>query len=113
MPKEHDITVDLILQAAKKIPDFLKGYDLEEFLQDSKTQSAVIMQIVVIGELAKKLPDETKQQIDLPWRRITGFRDFAVHQYFGLDLKQVWDSASADAPIIREKLEDYLQKKQK
>jgi uncharacterized protein with HEPN domain len=63
---------------------------------------------VVIGELSKKLPEELKSQIDLPWKLMAGFRDFAVHEYFGLDLQQVWDTASRDVPIVKEKLENYL-----
>ncbi len=106
--KEHDVTLDLLLQATGKVSDYLKEFGLPEFLTDSKTQSAVIMQLVVIGELSKKLPEELKLQIDLPWKLMSGFRDFAVHEYFGLDLTQVWDTASRDVPIVKEKLEDYL-----
>ena len=106
--KEHDVTLDLILQATEKVADFLAGYDMEKFLGDAKTQSAIIMQLVVIGELAKKLPEELKTKIDLPWKLMAGFRDFAVHEYFELDLQQIWDTASGDVPIVKEKLEMFL-----
>ena len=106
--KEHDVTLDLILQATQKVVDFLSGYDFKKFLADTKTQSAIIMQLVVIGELAKKLPEELKIKIDLPWRLMAGFRDFAVHEYFELDLQQVWDTASRDVPNVKEKLEAFL-----
>jgi len=62
--------------------------DLGHFLVDEKTQSAVIMQLIVIGELVKKLPESVKTQIDLPWKPIAGFRDLAVHEYFELELEQ-------------------------
>ena len=39
------------------------------------------MQLIVIDELTKKLPDETKAEIDLPWKLVAGFRDLAVHEY--------------------------------
>lgn len=107
--KEHDVTLDLLLQATGKVDDFLKGFNLEKFLSDSKTQSAIIMQLVVIGELSKKLPEDLKKEIDVPWKLMAGFRDFAVHEYFGLDLKQVWQTASHDVPTVRERLEDYLE----
>ena len=108
--KERDITLELMSQAAQKTVEYLSGYDERRFLEDSKTQSAVIMQLVVIGELAKKLPDEFKHNIDLPWKLMAGFRDFAVHEYFELDLRQVWDTASRDVPVVRQKLETYLKK---
>jgi uncharacterized protein with HEPN domain len=77
-------------------------------LADQKTQSAVIMQLVVIGELVKKLPEELKTKIDLPWKSMAGFRDFAVHEYFELDLQQLWDTASRDVLTVKEKLEAFL-----
>ena len=66
------------------------------------------MQLIVIGELAKKLPKEVVSSIDLPWRLMAGFRDFAVHEYFNLELKQVWDTVVNDVPVVREKLSAYL-----
>lgn len=109
--KERDVTLGLLLQATKKIADYLSGYSQDQFLADSKTQSAVIMQLVVIGELSKKLPEEIKKEIELPWKLMAGFRDFAVHEYFELDLGQVWDTASRDVPNVREKLELSLKMK--
>ncbi len=85
MSKEHDVTLELLLQAAEKVSDFLSGYDLPKFLQDAKTQSSVIMQLIVIGELSKKLPEHIKAGVDLPWRLMAGFRDLIVHEYFDLD----------------------------
>lgn len=110
MPKEHDLTLELMLQATDKLSSFVADTSLESFLKDAKTQSAVIMQLIVIGELAKKLPQEIKKQIDLPWKLMAGFRDLAVHEYFELDLKQVRNTATFDIPIVRQKLQAYLKK---
>lgn len=109
--KEHDITLQLMLGASQKLADFLLSFDLEKFLSDPKTQSAAIMQLIVIGELAKKLPEEIKNKIDLPWKLMAGFRDLAVHEYFELDLRQIWDTASQDVPLVKQKLEAFLPKK--
>ncbi|OGZ02604.1 MAG: hypothetical protein A2946_01570 [Candidatus Liptonbacteria bacterium RIFCSPLOWO2_01_FULL_53_13] len=97
--------------AARKTSLFLKGYKMRKFLMDGKTQSAVIMQLIVIGELAKKVPDRAKKKINLPWRLIAGFRDLAVHQYFELDLPKVWDTATKDVPVLEKKLAQYLKRK--
>lgn len=96
--------LELIAEAALKISRFLEGSDVAQFLEDEKTQSAVIMQLVVIGELAKKLSEETKKGIDLPWRMIAGFRDLAVHEYFQLDLNKVWETAVKNVPELLEKI---------
>lgn len=107
--KERDIVLKQLLQAAQKVGDYLSGFDSEKFLTDSKTQSAVIMQLVVIGELAKALPEDVKKQVDLPWKLMAGFRDLAVHQYFELDLEQVWETATKDVPGVMEKLQTYIE----
>jgi uncharacterized protein with HEPN domain len=108
--KDHNITLELVLQASKKLEEFIKGFDLERFLEDSKTQSSVIMQLIVIGELVKKLPERIKDKIDLPWKLMAGFRDLAVHEYFELDLNKIWDTATNDIPMVIKKLQDYLNK---
>lgn len=111
MTREYDVTLELLLQATEKAAKFISGYDLKRFLADDRTQSAVIMQLVVIGELSKKLPGELKAKIDLPWKLMAGFRDLAVHEYFELDLSQVWDTASRDVPAVNQKLREFLKGK--
>jgi len=66
------------------------------------------MQLGIIGELVKKLPEDTKKNIDLPWQLMAGFRDLAVHAYFDLDLAKVWDTVKNDIPLVASKIEDYL-----
>ena len=79
--------------------------DLAQFKDDDKTQSAVILQLVVIGEMAKRISDETKNTIDLPWKEIAGFRDVAVHDYFSLDFEIVWQTVIDDIPVVKGSLQ--------
>lgn len=106
--KRDKENLELIMEAAIKIGRFLGDIDRDVFLNDEKTQSSVIMQLIVIGELAKKLSDEFKQNIDLPWRLIAGFRDLAVHEYFELDLNQVWDTITQNITELIEKIKRQL-----
>ena len=55
-----------ILDAISKIKDFTSNVTHAEFLTDQKTQSAVIMQLALIGELSKRVSKDTQSQIDLP-----------------------------------------------
>ncbi|XWX03575.1 HepT-like ribonuclease domain-containing protein [Aggregatilineales bacterium SYSU G02658] len=71
------------------------------FMQDAKTQKAVIRSYEVIGEITKRLPDQfrlTNPQID--WRKLITFRDFLAHNYELIALRYVW-AAVEDARNLR------------
>jgi len=77
--------------------------DYNEFLEDPKTQSAVIRQFEIIGEAVKKLDatiTDTYPEVD--WSAIAGMRDLLIHHYFGVDLDIVWQSLSIDLPQFKE-----------
>ena len=82
--------LQLILEKAKEAQEFVSGYTKEKFLEDNKTQSAVIMKLAVNGEISKKISPETKSRIDLPWKEISGFGNMAIHDYMQLSLKIIW-----------------------
>mgnify|MGYP001611205269 CR=1 FL=1 len=102
--KSDRVYLDQILEAVSKIENFVDGSKKEQFLADNKTQSAVILQLTLIGEVTKKISAETKQLIDLPWKEIAGFRDKAIHDYFEIDLDVVWNTLTDDLPVLKEKL---------
>lgn len=59
---------------------------------------------MLIGEISKKISDNTKEKVDLPWKDIAGFRDEAIHNYFEIDLDIVWNTIQEDIPILKDKL---------
>jgi uncharacterized protein with HEPN domain len=67
----------------------------DAFVADDRTRDAVIRNIEIIGEAAKKLPDEVIAKAPaVPWRKVRGMRDVVAHGYFGLDGKLVWDTVT-------------------
>lgn len=71
------------------------------FMQDVKTQKAVIRSYEVIGEIVKRLPKrfcDANPQID--WRKLAGFRDFLSHNYELIAQRYVWDAVE-DAPNLK------------
>ena len=81
----------------------------DEFLQDETLKRAFVRSIEIIGEAAKHVPDDLRQQHpQMEWRAITGMRDRLIHGYFGIDYDIVWDVVSNKipslAPIIKEML---------
>ena len=105
--KDDKLYLDQIKDSIKKIELYVVGFDKEKFITDSKTQSAIIMQLTLIGEISKKISEETKGKIDLPWRKIAGFRDRAIHNYFDIKVDVVWDTIQTDIPLLKEKLQNY------
>lgn len=108
MEKNNIAYFHLILDAIRKIREYLGDTNFDNFLVDSKTQSAIIMQIQIIGELTKKIPKEMKSKIDVPWKEIVGLRDIVSHDYFSLDIEAIWNTATKDVPDLESKIKKYL-----
>ena len=102
--KSDKVYVEQMLDAVSKIEVFTSGMDKKAFLSDTKTQSATILQLTLIGELAKKITEETKNKVSLPWKDITGFRDRAIHDYYQIDLDIVWNTIMTDIATLKTEL---------
>ena len=96
--------LDRMRDAIGKIERFMHGIDASSFSTDEKTQSAVILQLMLVGEMAKRVSLETRESIRLPWKEITGFRDRAIHDYFDMDLDVVWQTVISDIPDLKKQL---------
>lgn len=106
--KDVNIYLKNILDKAHEGIAYCEDMTMEVFLEDEKTQSAVILKLIVIGEEAKKLPDNIKNAVNLPWRMIIGFRNMAVHEYFDIDMSQIWSTIQTDLPQIIKEVSAYL-----
>jgi len=111
MKKDQNVYLRNILDKANEAILYCNGLSAADFLMDEKTQSAVIMKLIVIGEESKKVSEMIKKKIDVPWKLILGFRNMAVHEYLDLDLKQVWFTVNKDLPKLIKTIEKYLSPK--
>ncbi len=107
--KNDKVYTDQILDSIRKIESFVSGIDKEDFLENALVQSAVIMQLMLIGEVSKKISDDLKRKINLPWKEIAGFRDKAIHNYFDINLDVVWNTIIIDLPPLKEGLQNISQ----
>ncbi len=84
-----------ILEAADAIREFVEEVETFEYFDRSVLyRSALVYQLVIIGEACAHLDDEFKDaHPEVPWDKMKRFRNFMVHQYFGVDYQEVWNSA--------------------
>jgi len=106
----RDLTYLLdITRAVRLAISFVKGYDRATFYDDDKTQSAVLHQLLLIGEVTKRLSDSLKSDNpDIPWRQIAGMRDKLIHDYDDVDLSQVWKTVQSNLPELLSRLEQMI-----
>ncbi|MFH1097089.1 MAG: DUF86 domain-containing protein [Candidatus Desantisbacteria bacterium] len=80
-----------IEEATERIGIYIDKMDYEEFLQDIKTQDAIVRNLEIIGEAVKNLSSELKENYnDIDWKKIAGMRDRIIHCYFGVNWDIVW-----------------------
>ena len=104
-----DATLLDILKAARLAAEFTTGMDKDGFLQDLKTQSATLHQLLLLGEAVKRLSEAFRTlHPEIPWKMIAGMRDKLIHEYDDVDLDEVWKSVRTDLPPIIIALEPLM-----
>ena len=108
MQIDEAILLDIV-QAAQLVLAFKQGMSRDAFFRDLKTQSAVLHQLMVMGEAVKRLSTAFRaQHVDIPWMLIAGMRDHLIHGYDIVDLEEVWKTATVDIPERLLKIEPML-----
>jgi uncharacterized protein with HEPN domain len=98
-----------ILEAARLISAYIERTSEVDFGANTQQQDAVIRRIEIIGEAAAHLTDETRAAIsELPFRKMRGMRNIVAHDYANVDLKIVWEIATAYVPEICRVLERFF-----
>jgi len=96
--------LDHMQQAAMDACAFVEGLTQEAFCRDKRTQQAVVMSLVILGEAATKVMDSypgfAQAHAQVPWRHMRGMRNRIAHGYFDINLDLVWDTVQTALPEL-------------
>jgi len=99
-------------QAANDACTFVAGMSKDAFLADKRTQQAVILSLIVVGEAATKVAQEfgdfAASHAAVPWSSMKGMRNRMAHGYWEIDLDIVWDTVQSSLPILLAQLQAVL-----
>lgn len=96
-----DTTLLDILKAARLAVEFKGVLGKPVFFKDLKTQSAILHQLLLLGEAVKRLSEEFRaQHPEVPWKMMAGMRDKLIHEYDAVDLDEAWRTVISDVPRL-------------
>jgi uncharacterized protein with HEPN domain len=97
--------IEDILECIENIRTYTDGLTFERFSQNQMIVDAVVRNLEILGEAAKRLPDDFRQKNpNVEWKKIVGLRNRIIHEYFGVDLDIIWRIISKDLPEFNSKL---------
>ena len=98
-----------IREAMQRIVAYTADLSYEQFMNELKTQDAVVRNLEVIGEAAKKLSSHLRKAYpQIPWKGMAGMRDKVIHHYFGVNYDIVWTVAKQEVPGLLPQIEHIL-----
>ncbi len=107
--KSDKIYLEHILDAIKVIDEYVGDMTYEEFKENQMATDAVIRQLAIVGEVANNLSEEfIKNNPSLPFRDAIDMRNFLIHEYFGVNIQLVWETAKDDLPKLKEFIETII-----
>jgi uncharacterized protein with HEPN domain len=104
----HADYIEHMIEAISLARSHVEGFTKGDFVADKKTQQAVILNIIVIGEAATKIADESPEfaaaHPEVPWKQMRGMRNRMAHGYFEINLDVVWDTVQLSLPELEQQI---------
>lgn len=73
----------------------------------------MVRNLIVIGEAVKHIPKDVRYRYpQVQWREIAGFRDIAVHEYFGIDEDILWDIIHNEIPALNARMTEITEQEE-
>lgn len=109
--REWKFRIEDILDAIVDITNLVENLAYEDFCTKTTTVKAVLYEMAVIGEAARRVPLEISTLYpEIPWREMSDIRNVVIHEYFGIDLQIIWETIHHDLvplePLLRRMLSE-------
>lgn len=109
MKKNAIVFIKHIQESIEQIEKYTQGLSYGEFCASQQIQDAVVRRFEIIGEAMKNIPEGFKKQHhEIAWREISSMRDILIHEYFGVNMEIVWDTAKKDIPKLKKQIVKLL-----
>lgn len=105
MKKDPKIFLLHILERIERVEKYIKDITESRFLKNEKVQDAVMINLLIIGEAIRNIPEDfQRKQKKINWREIIAMRNRLIHEYFGVDLRVVWSTSKKDLPKLKKQI---------
>ena len=112
MPEKRTASLLLydIFQAIEKIETFCAGYSFDQFMEDQRTQDAILRNIQIIGEASKNSAARNSSPAtpEVDWSGLDGVRDIVTHRYFRVDWHLLWTSIHDELPVLMDQIRTLM-----
>ncbi len=109
MPRPDAQLLADIVEAADAIADFLRDFDRDRFLVSPLQQSAVVHQLLVIGEAASRISQKLRDRHpEVEWRGAIGSHAVMARDYAALVMPMIWQTATVSVPLFRAQVSQIL-----
>ena len=99
--RDWQFRIEDIVEAIDDISRLIAALTHEDFYANDTIVKAVLYNMAVIGEAARRIPSHIRTlHPEIPWREIGDMRNVVIHEYFGVDLQIVWETIQHDLPPL-------------
>jgi len=100
-PLDDRVRIEHMLQAARDAQQYVLGRTRADLARDSMLRRALAHAVQQIGEAAANVSTDGRARVPgLPWSQIVAMRHVLVHDYWGVDLDRLWETAVRDVPAL-------------
>lgn len=109
MSRDPKVYLHDILECCEKVARYAQGMKWDSLREDEMRYDAILRNLLVIGEAAKNVPDEVREDIPgVDWRGVAGLRDVLIHAYFRIDDDTMWTVVQEHLPALHDSVRVYL-----